>query len=73
MPSKSEKQRKLMGAALAKKRGKSKTKSKKVAKVAKSMSEGDLKDFASKKKEADEKDYGKFRFSRKPHVNYRSG
>lgn len=49
MPAKSDKQRKLMGAALAAKRG-GKAASPEVAKVAKSMSEKQLKEFATKKK-----------------------
>lgn len=50
MPAKSEKQRKLMGAALAYKRGESKTTSDEIKKVANSMTESELKDFASKPK-----------------------
>ncbi len=50
MPAKSEKQRKLMGAALAYKRGESDTSSEEIRKVANSMSEKDLEDFASKPK-----------------------
>ncbi|MCC8142891.1 MAG: DUF3008 family protein [Tannerellaceae bacterium] len=48
MPVKSEKQRELMGAALAYKRGESKTSSEEIRKVADSMSESELEDFASK-------------------------
>jgi len=47
MPSETEPKRKLMGAALAAKRGK-KPISKKVAKIASSMSEKQLRDFAKK-------------------------
>ncbi len=50
MPAKSEKQRKLMGAALAYKRGESKTTSDEIKKVANSMTESELEDFASKPK-----------------------
>lgn len=50
MPAKSEKQRKLMGAALAYKRGENTNVSDEVKKVANSMTEGELKDFASKPK-----------------------
>lgn len=49
MPAKSEKQRKLMGAALACKRKKSRCKGK-AAKIAKSMSSKNLKKFSKKKK-----------------------
>lgn len=48
MPSKSEKQRRLMGAALAYKRGENKHPSKEVKKVADSMTEEQLEDMASK-------------------------
>ena len=48
MPAKSEKQRKLMGAALAYKRGESKTSSEEIKKVASSMSEKELEEYASK-------------------------
>lgn len=48
MPAKSEKQRRLMGAALACKRDEDKCISKEVRKVAQGMSEGQLEDFASK-------------------------
>ncbi|MCD7978778.1 MAG: DUF3008 family protein [Tannerellaceae bacterium] len=48
MPAKSEKQRKLMGAALAYKRGESSTSSEEIRKVANSMTEKELEDFASK-------------------------
>lgn len=50
MPAKSEKQRRLMGAALAYKRGESKTASEEIKKVAGSMTEEQLEDFASKPK-----------------------
>jgi len=50
MPAKSEKQRRLMGAALAYKRGESKNVSEEIKKVANSMSEKELEDFASKPK-----------------------
>lgn len=49
MPAKSDKQRKLMGAALAAKRGGNPA-SPAVAKVAKGMSEDELRDFAKKKR-----------------------
>lgn len=48
MPAKSEKQRRLMGAALSYKRGENKHPSDEVKKVAGSMSEEQLEDFASK-------------------------
>jgi hypothetical protein len=48
MPAKSEKQRRLMGAALAYKRGENKHASEEVRKVAESMTEAQLEDFASK-------------------------
>lgn len=48
MPAKSEKQRKLMGAALSYKRGENKHPSEEVKKVAKGMTEEQLEDFASK-------------------------
>ncbi len=48
MPAKSEKQRRLMGAALSYKRGENKHPSEEVKKVAKGMSEEQLEDFASK-------------------------
>ncbi|MDR2918134.1 MAG: DUF3008 family protein [Tannerella sp.] len=48
MPAKSEKQRRLMGAALAYKRGENKNASEEVKKVADSMTEEQLEDFASK-------------------------
>jgi len=48
MPAKSEKQRRLMGAALSYKRGENKHPSSEVKKVAESMSEEQLEDFASK-------------------------
>lgn len=50
MPAKSEKQRRLMGAALSYKRGENKHPSDEVKKVAGSMSESQLEDFASKPK-----------------------
>ncbi|GAB6122648.1 hypothetical protein JCM30204_37970 [Dysgonomonas termitidis] len=50
MPAKSEKQRRLMGAALAYKRGETKNVSDEVKKVADSMTEKELEDFASKPK-----------------------
>jgi len=50
MPAKSEKQRRLMGAALAYKRGESKTNSEEIKKVANSMTESELEDFATKPK-----------------------
>ena len=50
MPAKSEKQRKLMGAALAYKRGENKNASEEIKKVANSMTEEQLEDFASKPK-----------------------
>ena len=48
MPAKSEKQRRLMGAALAYKRGENKNASEEVKKVADGMTEKELEDFASK-------------------------
>ncbi len=48
MPAKSEKQRRLMGAALAYKRGESDTSSEEIRKVAHSMTEAELEDFASR-------------------------
>ncbi len=48
MPAKSEKQRKLMGAALAYKRGEYPQASEEVRKVAESMTEKELEDFAKK-------------------------
>jgi len=50
MPAKSEKQRRLMGAALAYKRGENKTASNEIKKVADGMTEKELEDFASKPK-----------------------
>lgn len=50
MPAKSEKQRRLMGAALSYKRGENHTASDEVKKVANSMTEKELEDFASKPK-----------------------
>jgi hypothetical protein len=50
MPRKSEKQRKAMGAALAAKRGGKVKKGSPSAKMAKSMTEAQLKDFARKPK-----------------------
>ncbi|WP_081852588.1 DUF3008 family protein [Prevotella sp. 10(H)] len=48
MPAKSEKQRRLMGAALSYKRGENKKPSEEVKKVADGMSENQLEDMASK-------------------------
>ncbi len=48
MPAKSEKQRKLMGAALSYKRGENKHPSDEVKKVADGMTEKELEDYASK-------------------------
>lgn len=48
MPAKSEKQRRLMGAALAYKRGENKDASEEIKKVANGMTEKELKEFASK-------------------------
>jgi len=48
MPAKSEKQRRLMGAALAYKRGETKNASDEVKEVAESMTEEQLEEFASK-------------------------
>ncbi len=48
MPAKSEKQRRLMGAALAYKRGEYPQASEEVRKVAESMTEKELEDFAKK-------------------------
>ncbi|MCC8133924.1 MAG: DUF3008 family protein [Tannerellaceae bacterium] len=48
MPARSEKQRRLMGAALAYKRGESHTVSEEIKKVADSMSEKELEEYASK-------------------------
>jgi len=48
MPAKSEKQRRLMGAALAYKRGENKNASEKIKDVADHMTEEQLEDFASK-------------------------
>jgi len=48
MPAKSEKQRRLMGAALSYKRGENKHPSEEIKKVASSMTEEQLEDFASK-------------------------
>lgn len=50
MPAKSEKQRKLMGAALSYKRGENKKPSDEIKKVANSMTESQLEDMASKPK-----------------------
>lgn len=50
MPAKSEKQRRLMGAALSYKRGESKNADDEIKKVANSMTEKELEDFASKPK-----------------------
>lgn len=52
MPAKSEKQRRFFGLVLSVKRGKSKAPNKKVAEVAKSMSEEDIRDFATKRKKS---------------------
>lgn len=48
MPAKSEKQRRLMGAALAYKRGENPNASDEVKKVASGMTEKELEDWASK-------------------------
>lgn len=48
MPAKSEKRRRLMGAALAYKRGENKNASDEVKEVAKGMTEKQLEDMASK-------------------------
>lgn len=48
MPAKSEKQRRLMGAALAYKRGENKDASEEIKKVADGMTENELEDMASK-------------------------
>jgi uncharacterized protein DUF3008 len=50
MPAKSGKQQRLMGMALSVKRGQQKAPSKKVAKVAKSMTTKELRKMASKPK-----------------------
>lgn len=50
MPAKTEKQRRLMGAALAYKRGENEHPSAKVKEVAKGMTEKQLEEFASKPK-----------------------
>jgi len=50
MPAKSEKQRRLMGAALSYKRGENDNASDEVKKVASGMTEKELEDFASKPK-----------------------
>lgn len=50
MPAKSEKQRRLMGAAWAYKRGENENASDEIKKVANSMTEKELEDFASKPK-----------------------
>ena len=55
MPAKSEKQRKLMGAALSYKRGENKHPSDEVKKVADGMSETQLEDMASKPKSKSKK------------------
>lgn len=52
MPAKSEKQRRLMGAALAYKRGENKHPSGEIKKVADSMSEKELVEMAKKPKAA---------------------
>lgn len=48
MPAKTEKQRRLMGAALAYKRGENKNASEEIKKVAESMTVKQLEEFASK-------------------------
>ncbi len=48
MPARSEKQRRLMGAALAYKRGENENASEEIKKVAKSMTEKELEEMASK-------------------------
>ncbi|MCD8103199.1 MAG: DUF3008 family protein [Alistipes sp.] len=48
MPAKSEKQRRLMGAALSYKRGENKHPSEKIKEVADHMTEKELEDFAKK-------------------------
>lgn len=50
MPAKSEKQRRLMGAALAYKRGENPHASEEVRRVAESMTEKELEEFAKKPK-----------------------
>lgn len=50
MPAKSEKQRRLMAAALAYKRGDNKHPGEEVKRVAENMTETELEDFASKPK-----------------------
>ncbi len=50
MPAKSEKQRRLMGAALSYKRGENKTASEEVKKVASGMTEKELEAYASKQR-----------------------
>lgn len=50
MPAKNEKQRRLMGAALAYKRGENKNASEEIKRVANDMTEKQLEDFASKPK-----------------------
>lgn len=55
MPAKSEKQRRLMGAALAYKRGESKNASEEIKKVANSMTEKELEEYASKPSSAKKK------------------
>ena len=56
MPAKSEKQRRLMGAALAYKRGENPHASEEIRKVAGSMTEKELEDFASKPVEKKKKE-----------------
>lgn len=55
MPAKSEKQRRLMGAALAYKRGETKNASDEIKRIADSMTEKELEDFASKPKQKSNK------------------
>jgi len=55
MPAKSEKQRRLMGAALSYKRGENKNASDEIKKVANGMTESELEDFASKPKSSKKK------------------
>ena len=55
MPAKSERQRRLMGAALAYKRGENPHASEEVRKVAESMTETQLEEFASKPVEKSKK------------------
>ncbi|MFV0328928.1 MAG: DUF3008 family protein [Dysgonomonas sp.] len=55
MPAKSEKQRRLMGAALSYKRGENKNANDEIKKVANGMTEKELEDFASKPKSTKKK------------------